>query len=351
MAHLTRLRLSAGVALGFGALLLAAAVTSLVLPSPKPASDVAPCNGSVRLCDLRLDQVALATTHNSTNAGADAFLFPSQEEGIDAQLQNGVRGLLVDAFIGSVRTVDGEEIVYTELKGSRLDRMVKAAGSEPAHRALSLRAAAGPPRPGAPRDVYACHEFCELGATPFSDVVDVLRRFLVEHPNDVLVVVIQDELSADELSPVLGVLDPYIARIDPSAPLPTLGSMVESGRRLVIGLEHGSLGSAIPNVYADGLMQEVPYRYRSVAQLEGPASCRPNRGQADAPLFLLNNWVSPASPESATAANAEDLLLRRADRCSAERGQQANLVAVDFYRTGDLFGVVGVLNDAATGGD
>ena len=31
----------------------------------------------------------------------------------------------------------------------------------------------------------------------------------------------------------------------------------------------------IPNVYDDGLVQEVPYKYSSVAKLEAPASCRP----------------------------------------------------------------------------
>ena len=86
-----------------------------------------------------------------------------------------------------------------------------------------------------------------------------------------VVVVIQDELAAEELVRVLedGGLEPYLATIDPSVPLPTLGSMVESGRRLVIGLENGDLGPALPNVYDGGLVQEVPYKYSSVAQLEG----------------------------------------------------------------------------------
>ena len=100
---------------------------------------------------------------------------------------------------------------------------------------------AGPPAADSPRDVYLCHAFCELGAVLFSDVVDVLHQFLDEQPGEVVVIVIQDELAAEELVPVLedGGLDPYLATIDPSAPLPTLGSMVESGRRLVIGLENG----------------------------------------------------------------------------------------------------------------
>ena len=304
------------------------------------------CNGSEQLCELRLDEVALATTHNAMNAAEDGFLYPSQERGIEAQLEAGVRGFLVDAFLGSVRTVGDDQIVYTELTDSRLSRMVKAAGDEPAHHALDLRTQAGPPAADAPRDVYLCHQFCELGAVLLSEVVEELRQFLDEHPSEVVVVVIQDELAAAELTPVLeeGGIDSYLATIDPSVPLPTLGSMVQSGHRLVMGLENGDLGPAIPNVYDGGLVQEVPYKYRSVAELELAGSCRPKRGQADAPLFLLNHFVSPPSPELAAEANSEDVLLARAERCSEERGQPVNLVAVDFYESGDLLATVDELN-------
>ena len=260
--------------MGVGVLVLvvAAGAAYLVLRDSGTAPTSRTCNGAEALCDLRLDEVALATTHNSMNDTEDGFLYPSQERGIEAQLEAGVRGFLVDAFLGSVRTAGDEQIVYTELTDRRLARLVKAVGDEPAQHALRLRAEAGPPAADSPRDVYLCHAFCELGAVLFSDVVDVLHRFLDEHPGEVLVVVIQDELAAEELVPVLedGGLDPYLATIDPSLPLPTLGSMVESGRRLVIGLENGDLGPAIPNVYDGGLVQEVPYKYSSVAKLEAP---------------------------------------------------------------------------------
>jgi hypothetical protein len=64
-------------------------------------------------------------------------------------------------------------------------------------------------------------------------------------------------------------------------------------------------------------------------------------------LFLLNHWVTPPSQEAAAEANSKDVLLGRAERCGRERGQPVNLVAVDFYETGDLFGVVDELNQQA----
>ena len=38
------------------------------------------------------------------------------------------------------------------------------------------------------------------------------------------------------------------------------------------------------------------------------------------------------------------MLLTRAERCSEDRGQPVNLVAVDFYESGDLFATVDELN-------
>ena len=326
------------------ALLVLAAAYLLTFREPSTTSESVACTGSVSSCDRRLDQVVLAGTHNSMNAAADGFLYPDQEQGIAAQLEAGVRLFLVDAWLGSVRPAGDDEIVYTDVQTGRLGSAVNGVSSPAARRATQLRRQVGPPAADAPREVYLCHGWCELGAVRLDDVVAVWRRFLEENPGEVLVVVVQDELPADSLLPALDGLDPYLATIDPADPLPTLRSMVESGHRVVVGLENGDLGPRIPNVYDDGLVQDVPYNYPSVDRLTTGRSCRHFRGSRDAPLFLLNHWVSPASPEVAERANAEDLLLSRADRCARRRGQAVNLVAVDFAEVGDVVGAVEELN-------
>jgi hypothetical protein len=61
----------------------------------------------------------------------------------------------------------------------------------------------------------------------------------------------------------------------------------------------------------------------------------------------MNHWVqtTPAPlPSNAEIVNAYDFLLKRARACKRERGIMPNLIAVDFYRTGDLFKVVRTLN-------
>ena len=48
--------------------------------------------------------------------------------------------------------------------------------------------------------------------------------------------------------------------------------------------------------------------------------------------------------------NAREPLLERARTCERIRGQLPNLIAVDFYRLGDLLGVIDTLNGVAPGG-
>jgi hypothetical protein len=61
----------------------------------------------------------------------------------------------------------------------------------------------------------------------------------------------------------------------------------------------------------------------------------------------MNHWVNtdPAPLASnARRVNAYEPLLARARECEKVRTHVPNLVAVDFYREGDLFKVVDALN-------
>ncbi len=127
--------------------------------------------------------------------------------------------------------------------------------------------------------------------------------------------------------------------------------MVDSNQRLVVMAENDA--GAIPwyhPAYAHAL-QETPFRFRSASELTDPsklpASCRPNRGPPSAPLFLVNQWVDTTPVPRASLAdivNAREPLLARMQTCQRIRHRLPNLVAVDFYRRGDLLGVVNVLN-------
>jgi hypothetical protein len=298
---------------------------------------------------LLIDTVRTVAPDVADRIPVDGFLLANQEEGIARQLRNGVRGFQIDAYRGTVRTNGGVRVVFTDLTDAKLAEIAAATTPELAQQALQFRAVVGPPPENARQDVYLCHNFCELGAVKMSDEVDVIRRFLERNPNEVLLIVVQDELDAQELDTVLrrGGLTRYLATIDPDRSMPTLASLIASGRRVVLGLENGRLGRQVPNVFADGLVQEVPYNDRTVAELAAPDACRPLHGQPDAPLFQFNHWVTPASRGASRQVNAKEFLLGRAERCAEERDIVPNLVAVDFYKTGDLFRVVEELNAGA----
>lgn len=127
--------------------------------------------------------------------------------------------------------------------------------------------------------------------------------------------------------------------------------MIDSGQRLVIFSEHEGGGAPWYRVgYAAGL-QETPFAFAKVGQLTDPAlwpaSCVPNRGPDSAPLFLLNHWITNDPiplPSNAAQVNAYEPLLGRARRCQEQRHRLPNIIAVNFYRRGDLFRVVDTLN-------
>jgi hypothetical protein len=202
--------------------------------------------------------------------------------------------------------------------------------------------------------MYLCHTFCELGATPLRDALDQIQAFLVNNPGEVLIVVNQDAVTPADFVGAMedaGLADYAITPPAAGAPWPTLRELIDSDRRLLVMAEEE--GGAAPWYQAayERLLQETPYEFRQPAQLLDPArlpaSCEPNRGTEGAPLFLLNHWIGtdPAPrPSNAAKVNAYEPLLRRARECERIRGRLPNLVAVDFYLEGDVFGVVDTLN-------
>ena len=99
------------------------------------------------------------------------------------------------------------------------------------------------------------------------------------------------------------------------------------------------------------LTEETPFTFPRASLLttkaDLPASCRPNRGPKGAPLFLINHWVSTdptPRPSDARKVNAYAPLLARARACERIRDHLPNLLAVNFYKRGDVFRVADTLN-------
>ena len=305
------------------------------------AGDV--CNGHAELCDRPFDEVAYVASHNAMSvAGAPGWFIGEQADPIPVQLDQGVRALLVDVWSGIpagsvVRTAPGS---YDEAKAQATAEL----GPEVVDAALRLADSIAGPADG-PEARYLCHGLCEIGSTPFDTMLASLRTWLVMNPDEVVTLFIEDHVPADLLAADIEAagLVPftYVARA--GEPFPTLGEMIRAGTRLVVMLEEGSGGDAAPwLVNGFELTQDTPYTFPTVESF----SCAPNRGPADAPLFLVNHWLSGFGSlvSNAEAVNRRDVLLPRLEQCQTERGQIPNFVGVNFVDLGDVWDAVESLN-------
>jgi hypothetical protein len=307
--------------LAFGCALVVTAVAA----APAAAAGPRPCNGDWRLCSRTLDRVVLPATHNSMSNAAAGWQIPNQQVGIPEQLQAGVRGFLIDTYYAH-RGADGNLVTD--------------------------------PAPTVASQLYLCHVACSLGATPLIEALRGIRRWLHDHPRNVLLFINEDYTQPADFARQVRLSGlrrrVYGGELGPT--WPTLRTLIRQ-RRQVVMLSQGDGGPFrwYHNGYA-GLLQETPYNWNTPDLLTDPprwpASCVPNRGGTTGGLFLMNHWSPPIAPSPATSAvvNATETLVKRARVCRLVRGRWPTLVAVDMFQSGGLFEAVRQLNVESASG-
>jgi hypothetical protein len=259
------------------------------------------------------------------------------------QLEQGVRALLIDVWPGQragtvIRTDPTAHAEALSIAEQELGPEIVAAAMRVADSIAGV--ASGP------EARYLCHGLCEVGATPFLEMLGDLRVWLAANPDEVVTLFIEDHTDASSIADDIetaGLL-PAVHTPIVGQPWPTLGEMISSGHRLVVMLEEGDGGAEAPwLVNGFEITQETPYTFPTVESF----SCEPSRGPPDAPLFLLNHWIADFRRlvSAAETVNTRAVLLGRAEQCRAERGQIPNFVAVNYVTIGDLFDVVDELNE------
>lgn len=332
--------------IGLVALLVAGGIVWLARgPKPKAAEGPAAilaCNGYPELRDRRLNKVVFPTTHNSmASLDISDWYMPNQEKGIRQQLEDGVRGLLIDVHYGE--PVKGRIKTIIDDEANARATYEEVVGKEGVEAAMRIRdRLVG--QPEGPKDVYMAHGFCELGSTRFVDTLESIKEFLVLNPSEVLIMVIQDEgVTPADVAKCFessGLLD-FVYRGAVTPPWPTLGEMVARNERIVVMAENHAEG--VPWYHhMIGILQETPYKFKTPEEFSNV----PNRGGTTGSLLLMNNFIEsmPPVPTKAEAVNAYDFLVKRGRACIRERGMVPNLIAVDFYKTGDLFKACRTLN-------
>ena len=198
------------------------------------------CNGFSELCDKRLDEITTLMTHNSYNNRQHQFLFPNQINSITTQLNDGVRGLMLD--------------VYSSRKGSVL-----------------------------------YHGYPFLGKESLLSVMYEIRTFLLSNPNEVISIIFENSCTHEEILQVMDTLGLSDMIYPHCGAWPTLKEMIDSNKRLVLMVENQK------DTLLDGIIPawqytfDSPYSFNSVSKM----NCTANRGGTGSKEFyLLNHWLT-----------------------------------------------------------
>ena len=189
-----------------------------------------------------------------------------------------------------------------------------------------------------------CHSNCETGAVELEKGLGEIKDFLDGHPDDVLMLTIHDFTSPADTAAVIDEagLGDRVATLRHGEPLPTLRTLIDSGRTLLVFAERGDPGGPpwYHNMY--DWFQETPFSFTDKEQFD----CAPNRGRPDAQLFLINHWVTLSPPNPAVEAAVNSRGPRPAHSAVPPRTRTRPQHRPGAVRVrGDLFSTVQDIND------
>ncbi|MCP4439437.1 MAG: T9SS type A sorting domain-containing protein [Aureispira sp.] len=260
------------------------------------------CNLRHELCYKRLNEVTFVQTHNAhADDGNFSVLAANQNGDIPAQFAAGVRAL-------------GIKLYYTS----------------------SLFCSGG-------TDLYGYHGNPILGCVKFSDIGAQIKSFLDNNPDEFLFITVEGDANNTQIANGFNSagLTPYLYQHTFGGIWPTLGDLIDSGQRLIVMTDNS--GPSLPGYHHMWtFIQDTEYDFQST----GAFNCNHLRGNANADLFLLNHFLTVASPQPLSAGSTNDwqLVLNRARQCGAARGMHPNLLYIDFFDSGDVFRVADTLN-------
>jgi hypothetical protein len=236
-------------------------------------------------------------THNAMSNAEAEWIAPNQSFGITRQLNDGIRGLMLDTY---------------EEEG----------------------------------ELLLCHVLCVAGSQPLVEGLDEIATFLENNPNEVISIIFENDITHAETARAFDEsgLTELVYAHQAGGPWPTLGELIEANTRLVVFQEKLPQEAELPwlmNIWDHAW--ETPFSFSAAEDF----ICDPNRGNPANALFLLNHFLTGplgGGPDLAEMVNYNPLFLDRARQCEEEGNALPNFVAVDFYDIGDLFEVVDALN-------
>lgn len=265
-------------------------------------SIIAQCNGYPELCAKKYNEVTSVMTHNAFNNSDDGFTLTNQTHGIAQQLNDGVRGLMLDVY-----DIDGVISVY--------------------------------------------HGFEILGTEPLSEDLGEIKDFLDNNSNEVISIIFESHVTALDIENELtsAGLMPYLHHQTLGEEWPTLQEMINANERLVIFSESND-GSASQTWYHYAWAHTFDTNYSY--SLPTDFDCGVNRGDISNSLYLVNHWITSAVGTGdiiqANIVNPNPFLINRLEQCQSETGRQPNFIGIDFYEIGGAFEAAEILNGINT---
>ncbi|KAG8066817.1 hypothetical protein GUJ93_ZPchr0004g38963 [Zizania palustris] len=287
---------------GCGAGLRCASCSPLPGTGPTVCSRTTPVDPKAHLgTGLPFNRYTWLTTHNSfavvgtaTRTGTPIIAPPNQEDTVTAQLKNGVRGLMLDAY-------DFQN------------------------------------------DVWLCHSFsgkCYNFAAyqPAVDVLKETRAFLEANPSEVITIFVEDYASPGAVGRVLGrsglskYLFPVAKMPKEGGDWPLLKDMIAQNHRLLVFTSNKGKEAS------DGMAYQWDYvletQYGNDGLVGGWCPKRAESRPMDSPkqsLLLMNFFSTNPSQIWACGNNSAPLVAKLKACFHASASRWPNFIAVDFY--------------------
>ncbi|KAF8481957.1 PLC-like phosphodiesterase [Russula ochroleuca] len=284
--------------------LAAQVALSLFLPISSAATSgrrATTCNGFSDLCGRSYGNITFVGAHDSYAVGVNN-LFTDQDYDVTQQLNDGIRMLQMQAHNNS-------------------------------------------------GTIQLCHTSCSLfnGGT-LQSYLQSVKSWINSNPNDVvsLLIVNSDGFAPSQYDTVFKAVGlDTLSYSPPSATTintawPSLGSMIDSGKRLVTFMDTGANFNSVPYI-----IDEFTNMWETAFDVTDTTfDCNVNRSKGDTSteLFLINHFLDKIvlgedapDPEDANVTNSVSgtgSLGAQVQTCVAAQGRSPNFMLVDFYEFG-----------------
>ena len=269
------------------------------------------CNLHPELCNKKFNEVSFLMTHNAHADLTDfSSLAANQDGDITAQLNAGVRGIGIKVY--------------------------NTTGSSTAWLFCS----------GAPDNLYVYHGDPTLGCETFESVLMEIKAFYEANPKEVIPITIEGDAPPSEIMNAFinADMDSYMHEQDFSSPWPTLQTLINENKRLVVFMDDGTDTDPYPKIHdMYNFIYDTDYDHQNSSTFD----CEKFRGNhTEGSLFTLNHFITDITPQQGEAAiiNAVSYLLPRARSCWTYNNHIPNFVMIDFWNTSNPLQSIDSLN-------